>query len=179
MNLRTHTYLIPTLCGLGAFAVLVTSDFSVRRMVNGHGYGLSAYLGEALPVEGAPIRALSMARPTPTPLPVDVGAASMVDEVFLAEPEPEPMAMPELVADALPVAPAAGAAATPVIDAPQVEAIAEAPPETPPEAMAETAPEPAPEPAQEPSSMRLASDPSIFAAKCSSDKGFKRCRVGE
>lgn len=44
MTLRTHTYLIPALCGLGAFLFLLAADFSVHRLVNGSGYGLAAYL---------------------------------------------------------------------------------------------------------------------------------------
>ena len=151
MNLRTHTYLIPALCGSAAFAALVASDFSVRRLANGEGYGMARYLVEvATPDAKKPARvALAIQRQQAAPA-----------AVAAVQPEPEPEAMP-LEADVA------------VATRPEPAVAAEAA-TAPVESFQPAAPA---EPALD--VVRISSQPASFAAKCSADRGFKRCRIGD
>jgi hypothetical protein len=185
MNLRSHTYLIPTLCGTAAFAALVASDYSIRRLANGEGYGMASYLVEvATPEALKPARVAMAYGPPAAVAPTPVAAPLVLAEDLLAEPEPEPVlaevavatlpeAQPEVLADTSP------------------EILPEAPPEILPVALPEALPgtladatAPAEAVVQTPGQsaatlVRIGSEPGGFAARCSDDRGFKRCRIGD
>lgn len=93
MNLRTHTFAIPAMSGLAAFALLVTADYSFRRMLHGEGYGFAAYVTDVN--ERPDFSARAAAAPALAVVPV--AAEPVADEPeLIAEPafQSAPMAMP-------------------------------------------------------------------------------------
>lgn len=157
MNLRSHTYLIPTLCGTAAFAALVASDFGIRRLAHGADYGMASYLVEvATPEAKKPARVVQAAFERQS---MPVAASSAVAPVQVPEPEPEP-------------APVIADIAVTLLPEPVVEPEAEGR-----EVVEGFQPPVAAEP--EATVVRIASDPGGFAASCSADRGFKRCRIGD
>jgi hypothetical protein len=153
MNLRSHTYLIPALCGTAAFAALVASDFGIRRLAHGADYGMASYLVEVATPEAKKPARVAMAAFQRQAAP----AAALAVAVTEPEAEPAPV-IEEIAVTAVPEPqPEVAAAVTAPVDGAEAPAVAE------PEAAL----------------VRIAAEPAGFAASCSADRGFKRCRIGD
>jgi hypothetical protein len=182
MNLRTHTYAIPAVSGLVVFALLVSADYTFRRLTHGAGYGFAAYVtdvnhrgdhaaetaiavAEALaphappPVAPAPEAAVAIAAaPPPAAAPQPAAGGT---------PAPLRAALAVNAAMALPLHVLSSVSLPDLPAAPAPDALAMALEADPPPAGAVDA------------EIELAVDePAQARIICSSDQGFKRCRIG-
>jgi hypothetical protein len=169
MNLRTHTYTIPALTGLAAFAMLVAADFSFRRMTHGPDYGFAAYVTDVNHKD----------RDTVSAAPAEPRA--MIDEgpvLAVVGPEPLGVTLPNAEPDrpGRPVAMQLALGLPTVMSMPLRMMSTVSFPDLP----AEPSPALADVPVAPPDNVEVAADePPAAQVVCTSDQGFKRCRIGQ